>query len=450
MFTNHLQLNYAAALRNYDIFPKVIPAGKTSEITVMPLGAHAAFEPRGYTLRICPRHEGSMQAFPDRRNNFEYAVTPDDDGCIRFSFEFFSEQEYLIYIGEKLKLSVYAVEQDLVGRYPFRGDLHMHSSRSDGQQAPAIVCAEYRKTGYDFMAITDHRRYEPSLEAIAAYKDLPIEMTIVPGEEVHLPCDYEGKRINEIHIINFGGSKSINAIANSDPEAHWAAVEAFAKTIDIPETLQGSERYTYASCLWAFNEIKACGGLSHFCHPYDRAIFRVPPTLADAIFESRAFGALEVLGGDISFDQNGFQTIQYYEDQVRGRRYPIVGVTDSHDAYACDNRDSHVSSTLVFSPANERRALIDSILDCYCVAVDTIHDTRRYVGALRLVRYANFLGHNFLPLHDELCFEEGRAMKDYACGLPGAEEILRLISGACNASASGILGGRAVVLNGWL
>ena len=433
MFTNQLQLNYDAALRNYDIFPKVIPAGKTSQITVMPLGAHAAFEPREYALRICPRHEGSPQNFPDRPNKFEYAVTPDSDGCIRFSFGFFSEQQYFVRIGDKLTLSVYAVDDDLVGRYPFRGDLHMHSSRSDGGQAPVIVCAEYRKIGYDFMAITDHGKYEPSLEAIAAYKDVPIEMTLVPGEEIHLPCDYEGKRINPMHIINFGGSKSINAMAKSDPEAHWAAVEAYAKTIDIPETLQGSERYTYASCLWAYNEIKQCGGLSHFCHPFDSSVFRAPPTFADAIFASGAFGALEVLGGDVSFDQNGFQTIQYYEDRARGRRYPIVGVTDSHDAFLRDNRDANVASTLVFSPENERRALIQSIEDCYSVAIDTIHESRRYVGPLHLVRYANFIGNNFLPLHDELCFEEGRAMKDYACAQPGSEEILRFISGRMKA-----------------
>jgi len=434
MFTNRLQLDFDAALRHYDIFPKVIPAGKTSTITIMPLGAQAAFtRAEAYVLRVCPRHEGSPRAFPDRPNNFEYTVTPDSDGCIRFSFEFFSEQQYNIHIGDKLKLSVYAVDGDLVGRYPFRGDLHMHSCRSDGRLAPALVCAEYRKIGYDFMAITDHRLYEPSLEAIAAYKDVPIEMTLVPGEEIHLPCDYEGKRINEMHIINFGGSKSINAMAKSDPEAHWAAVEAYAETIDIPATLTGAERYTYASCLWAYSEIKKCGGLSHFCHPFDSSVFRAPPTFADAIFASGAFGALEVLGGDTGFDQNGFQTIQYYEDQARGRRYPIVGVTDSHDAFACDNPDALVASTLVFSPANERRALIDSIENFYSVAVDTIHDTRRYVGPLRLVRYANFLGNSFIPLHDELCFEEGRAMKDYACGFTHAEDILRLISGRMKA-----------------
>jgi len=53
---------------------------------------------------------------------------------------------------------------------------------------------------------------------------------------------------------------------------------------------------------------------------------------------------------------------------------------------------------------------------------ETPHDTRRYVDELRQVHYANYLGNNSIPLHDELCFEENRAMKDFACGLSGAEE----------------------------
>jgi len=433
MFTNRLQLGCDAALRNYDIFPKVVPAGKTSAVTVKPLGAHAAFAREEHKLRVCPLDEGNPWVYPDRPNKFEYQVAPDADGCIRFSFEFFSEQMYYIHIGEKLRLSVYAVAEDLVGRYPFRGDLHTHSHRSDGRQAPAIVCAEYRKVGYDFMAITDHRAYEPSLEAIEAYKNVPVEMTLVPGEEVHVPCDFEGKRINDAHIINFGGSKSVN-VPKGREEAHWAEVEAFMKTIDIPNNLPASEQYAYASCLWVYNEIKKCGGLSLFCHPcWIYKVFQVPPAFVEAMMETHAFGAFEVLGGENYFEQNGFQSIQYYEDMARGRRYPIVGASDTHNAFDRDNRNALVASTLVFSPANEKNALIRSIEDFYSVAVDTIDKTPRFVGELRLVRYAQFVWENFFPLHDELCFEEGRAMKDYACGLPGAEEILRLVSGRMQA-----------------
>jgi predicted metal-dependent phosphoesterase TrpH len=37
-----------------------------------------------------------------------------------------------------------------------RGNLHTHSTRSDGANAPEEVCRIYRDAGYDFLALTDH------------------------------------------------------------------------------------------------------------------------------------------------------------------------------------------------------------------------------------------------------------------------------------------------------
>lgn len=41
------------------------------------------------------------------------------------------------------------------GRF-WRGNLHAHSTRSDGVLDPAEVCRRYRAEGYDFIALTDH------------------------------------------------------------------------------------------------------------------------------------------------------------------------------------------------------------------------------------------------------------------------------------------------------
>ena len=38
----------------------------------------------------------------------------------------------------------------------WRGNLHTHSTRSDGVLDPAEVCRRYRAEGYDFIALTDH------------------------------------------------------------------------------------------------------------------------------------------------------------------------------------------------------------------------------------------------------------------------------------------------------
>ncbi len=44
---------------------------------------------------------------------------------------------------------------DLPGRF-WRGNLHTHSTLSDGVLSPEEVCRRYRDEGYDFLALTDH------------------------------------------------------------------------------------------------------------------------------------------------------------------------------------------------------------------------------------------------------------------------------------------------------
>lgn len=327
------------------------------------------------------------------------------------------------------------------GRYPYRGDLHMHTFRSDGRQEPAVVAANYRKNGYDFMVISDHYRYYPSLEAQEAYRDVPIEMNIVCGEEVHLPD-------NDTHIVNFGGEYSVNglledswqnresgrrAVIDNPPpvisvEEYKKQVNELADQLGIPD---GIEKFTYASCVWIYNHIRNANGLGIYPHPYwtDHGPYQVPESRSEYITATKPFDAFEVLGGEDYFQQNGLQTIRYYEDRAKGISYPIVGSTDSHNSIPEDNRDALICSTFVFAPENERKALIASIKDQYSVAVDTISKEYRVVGDLRLVKYTRFLLDDFTPLHDDLCYEEGRLMKAYVTGDESAGEVLAVLYG---------------------
>lgn len=45
-----------------------------------------------------------------------------------------------------------------------RGNLHMHTTRSDGAKTPEEALAIYRGQGYDFVALTDHYRFSPQGE----------------------------------------------------------------------------------------------------------------------------------------------------------------------------------------------------------------------------------------------------------------------------------------------
>ncbi len=46
----------------------------------------------------------------------------------------------------------------------YKGNLHTHTTCSDGVRSPEEAIAAYREAGYDFLAITDHRLYTPGEE----------------------------------------------------------------------------------------------------------------------------------------------------------------------------------------------------------------------------------------------------------------------------------------------
>lgn len=429
-------------LNNYDVYPKVFVAGKESEIHIRPLGGREKFRPNTeYKLVICALDGGKPKDFPATGDYRERMITTDENGCFRFTHTFDSEQAYYLrFFDEREKkrieqFPVYCVAEDLAGRYPFLGDLHMHTFCSDGQQSPEVVAANYRKYGYDFTVISDHERYYPSLRAIDKYKEAPIEMEIVPGEEVHLPEVYGA--YNDVHIVNFGGEFSINALVEGtqtsevgkdlstrairtenvpDVMTYDEYQEKIQKIVDNTVTPEGVDAMPFALCCWIFDRIRDANGLGIFAHPnWISNVFQIPEKFTDYMMEQQPFDAFEVLGGENYYEQNGFQTARYYEERAKGRRFPIVGSTDSHSSYE-SNAGAFICATIVFSPENERRALISSIKDYYSVAVDTISKEFRLVGEARFIRYGDYLLKNYFPLHDELCYEEGRLMKQYVTG----------------------------------
>jgi hypothetical protein len=67
---------------------------------------------------------------------------------------------------------------------PLRGNLHAHTTFSDGVRAPETLIAEYEALGYDFLAITDHEDRIP-----AAYwrelRRLPSGLLLFHGVELN-------------------------------------------------------------------------------------------------------------------------------------------------------------------------------------------------------------------------------------------------------------------------
>nr|MBQ4319387.1 hypothetical protein [Clostridia bacterium] len=437
----------------YEISPMIFPAGQAVDFSIKPMSAHAAFE-GDYTVVVQRLDSGSTYQPFSAWNHTDIECKPDENGCLNFSYTASSEGELYVRIlkeGKRLfQLAVYALDDDLAGRIPLRGDLHMHTCRSDGKESPAVVCANYRKRGYDFIVITDHHRYYPSLEAIDAYKDVNIALNILPGEEVHLPE-------NAVHIVNAGGLFSVNGLIKTKENytetdgaldkrryndtvtppdcmeldeytAELDRIEAELKADgDFPENV--NSRW-YASCVWAFEKIRQADGLGVFAHPYWISdMWQIPEPFTRYMLKHHPFDAFEVLGGENYYEHNGFQTALYYDEYKYGRVHPIVGSTDSHGSTG-HNRNAAICSTIVFAEKNERASIIGAIKDGYSVAVDTISKEYRLVGEHRFQKYAAFLMENYFPLHDRQAEVDGELMYQYINGNASAYELDKMAARA--------------------
>jgi hypothetical protein len=399
-----------AELNYYAVSPRIVRAGSEVTVTIRPLFDHVRFRENQVYHAILISAEGiagQMRWFEQPGCDFTL-----EDGAMHVACRFEAEQEYVLVIRQgqvdTAEFRLYALEKDLYARRPYKGDFHMHTYHSDGVESPAYVAAACRKIGMDFMAITDHHKYAPSLEAIQAYQGVQTGLRIYPGEEVHAPG-------NPAHILNFGGSFSVNDLFKE--EEFLSGVEKIAKSLlDLAE---GLDCYPYAASVWCFNKIREGGGLAIFCHPYwfHRHRYDVPQGLTTLILDRQPYDALELIGGYHRFEveSNHLQVARYQEERARGKRIPIVGVSDSH---GCETGSLFGwYYTIAFAPSDASGDLIQSIKDLYSVAVEALPDEApRSFGPFRLVRYAQYLMRELFPLHDQLCHEEGRLMLAYSAG----------------------------------
>jgi len=113
------------------------------------------------------------------------------------------------------------------GRW-YRGNLHTHSTNSDGRKSVEDAVGWYRDNGYDFMALTDHRLVSDTSELASD------GFITIPGMEMHGPDPWLG--IN-YHIVGLG----IRSFDRSNDE--WGPQEAI-------------------------DRVNADGGLAILAHPY--------------------------------------------------------------------------------------------------------------------------------------------------------------------------------------
>ena len=86
------------------------------------------------------------------------------------------------------------------GRF-WKGNIHTHSTASDGVRTPEAVCATYREAGYDFLALTDHFLAKYGFPIVDTRPFRRRGFTTILGAELHAPATSLGETW---HILAVG------------------------------------------------------------------------------------------------------------------------------------------------------------------------------------------------------------------------------------------------------
>ena len=134
----------------------------------------------------------------------------------------------------------------------FKGNLHMHTTRSDGVLTPVAACALYREHCYQFISLTDHdtigedTHFEEDLLVLSGI-ELAFEL---PAEELHIVGIGVPASLEPSLDIRMGPQAAIDAIRQSGGRAllaHPAWSLLTPGTISGLHGLSGAEIYNSMS-----------------------------------------------------------------------------------------------------------------------------------------------------------------------------------------------------------
>lgn len=184
----------------------------------------------------------------------------------------------------------------------FKGNLHCHSTNSDGRLSPSEVAAIYKSRGWNFLAFTDHRLYTDN-------SDLNDEnFLIIPGAELDV-SNPDPFRI--YHIVGIARTEPTNVKdgykhMDKVPCPQWTGLQSAQAIID---------------------DLNAKNNLAIFCHPnWSRLEL-------DDFKDLNGFFAMELFNYGCALESNTGLSVDYWDSLLRrGRKVWGVATDDAHHA----------------------------------------------------------------------------------------------------------------------
>lgn len=208
-----------------------------------------------------------------------------------------------------------------------KGALHCHTTRSDGAGTPEDVMRLHAENGYNFMAITDHQRYNYTNYAPDT------NITLIPGMEIGSDFDNEKVGFRCFHSVCLGPNNDSNGFTNDE----------YVSTPNVKDQFE-FQKY--------LDNVHSKNNITFYCHPE----WSSTPTRyfehLEGIFAMEVWNSGCVMDNDMDYNAP-------YWDEMLGLGHKIWGVAvdDGHPM------NQHCKGWVMVNAENNVDAILDALLN---------------------------------------------------------------------------------------
>lgn len=386
------------------ISPTIMTEGWDGELIVRGEYLHTRFLP-STTYSVSLTSTFFYATVPRRKSPITVSAVSDSNGELHIPFVPDISGEWILKIesehdGRKhlpVTIACYVLPRELSGFRLYMGELHAHSTGSDGTQQPAYPPMRARTFGYDFFALTDHWNYQSSVEMIRTVgTNLGSRMLLLRGEEMHperellqMPPD-EQPHGHHYHYTAIGHTESVRDAFLQGGETVRQEVSDIAEELAARGVQKTVDLLPYAEGVWKIRKAREFGGIVLFAHPYWATPVNLDAGAIEQTFRDREYDAVEVLS---RADSSSFMPNRWYRTAAEGSPDPAVGVSDSHSSAESVEPSCF---TMVLANRLDRESVLEAVRHGRCVACRP-DDPPTLVGPPELVDLATFYLAHVLP-----------------------------------------------------
>lgn len=209
------------------------------------------------------------------------------------------------------------------GYFWLKGNLHSHTTNSDGKAAPQDRLNGYIRKGYDFLCLSDHHEIT-YIESVTA----PRDFVRIQGVELHPDNPFGGQRH---HFLALNLKENIDA--RNMPPQH------------------------------VIDEVRQQGGAVWLAHPHWSSVNIIRDTLP-----LHGLAGIEVFNTTCRCAGRGESSV-HWDDwmDLENRLYPALGNDDAH-AEEVNGRDIYQGWTVVRVKERSSQAIVDALENGSCYA----------------------------------------------------------------------------------